>query len=201
MSTSAMRLHFDEKCHVYTLDGQKVPSVTTILKPLGMYNGIPKKILEAAALRGTNVHLACELDDEGALDEESLDPEYVPYVCAWRKFREDFQPDFIGTEQRVFNEKLRYAGTYDRLAIIDLRIILIDIKTTKANMPSLPAQLSAYAHCLPALPFECWGVQLFNNGNYVVHRHKPTDGWPVFLSLLNLRQFSYQHGLKNSFTL
>lgn len=60
-------LEFIDNCHTYLVDGIIVPSVTQIMKVRynHKYSGIPKKVLNKAADRGTKVHQAiqeyCEL--------------------------------------------------------------------------------------------------------------------------------------------
>ena len=46
-------LTFDERSHIYRLDGLVVPSVTTIMQPLSRahYGGIDQDVLERAAER------------------------------------------------------------------------------------------------------------------------------------------------------
>src|SRR3990167_8720672 len=73
-------MQFDAASHTYTLGGKKLPNVTTILKPLSVYAGVPQSLLDAAAERGNNVHKACELLLWDLLDEETLADEYKPYM-------------------------------------------------------------------------------------------------------------------------
>ena len=56
-------LTFDEASHTYRIDGQVVPGVTSVLKPLTDYSMVPPADLQAAADFGKAVHRACELDD------------------------------------------------------------------------------------------------------------------------------------------
>jgi hypothetical protein len=77
--TMAGHLEFDAATHTYRLDGELVPSVTTVLKSVGLveYSHIPQDVLQAAAHRGTAVHYALELLDRGELDYESLDTDSI----------------------------------------------------------------------------------------------------------------------------
>lgn len=191
-------IHFDAATHTYTdANGRTIPSVTTILKPLGGYDGIPAHILDRAARRGTAVHLACEYDDEG-FDFDCADS-ISPYLQAWRAFKAQHLPTFIAIETRVHHPVLGYAGTFDRLASIDGKRVLIDLKTTVKIMPIVKLQLAAYAHALPELPDECWAVYLRQDGTFDVLITKPSDGWPEFLALLTLWNFSRKHKLRNAF--
>jgi hypothetical protein len=80
--------HMDEN-HVYTYEGTRYPNVTSILSATGLvnYSAIPVAIKEAAMRRGSFAHKACELDDAGVLDEDTLDDSLRGYVKAWREFR------------------------------------------------------------------------------------------------------------------
>ena len=55
-------LGFNESSHIYTLFGQKIPSVTQLMTPLSaaVYDGINTAVLSNAAERGTEVHQAAE---------------------------------------------------------------------------------------------------------------------------------------------
>src|SRR5687767_7346130 len=98
-------MEFDELTHTYRVDGQVVPSVTQILQALDIvdYSYIPPAVREAALLRGRKVHIATHFDDQGDLDEQTVPEEILPYVFAWRRFRQEsgFQPELI--EHRGFN--------------------------------------------------------------------------------------------------
>jgi len=111
MVVPSEELRFVEDIHVYTWRGVILPSVTGILKDVGIidtawYN-------EAARLRGSYVHLACALEDRGNLDWSTLDPVLVPYVEAWVRFKREsgFVPEIIETP--MLNESYLYAGTPD----------------------------------------------------------------------------------------
>jgi len=103
-------IHFEESTHTYRLGGPNgvvVPSVTQIMKAAGIiddsfYN-------DTGRFRGSAVHRATQLldesdlsPDEGSLDWESLDPELLPYVQAYGKFKLEsgFIPEEI--EKAVF---------------------------------------------------------------------------------------------------
>ena len=84
-------IEFEAIKHTYKLDTKPIPAVSAILEVSGIVNlsSIPKHILNAKANIGTAVHLACEYDDKGILDESSLDPYLLGYLKGWRKFKED----------------------------------------------------------------------------------------------------------------
>ena len=84
-------LVFDEASHLYTLDGERLPSVTQILQRAGAidFDHIPPQIRERALARGTAVHRAVHYFNENDLDVDAFRttwPEYAPYLDAWIKF-------------------------------------------------------------------------------------------------------------------
>lgn len=108
-------LEFDPIEHRYTWEGRAVPSVTWILRSaLGNpFERVAAELLEFARQRGIAVHRACELDDAGRLDEASVDPRILPYVEAWRVFRQQFLFEVLFAERPLYHRANRYAGTPD----------------------------------------------------------------------------------------
>lgn len=139
-------LEFDEASHTYRVDGVELPSVTTVLCDVGVidYSHIPGPARAAALLRGRMVHVATHYDDEGDLDETTVDPAIMPFVEAYRRFRADsgFRPELV--ERRGYNQTYRYAGTLDRTGWIGSARVLVDIKTNCAER-WVALQLAAYA--------------------------------------------------------
>ena len=78
MTATAPQLVFEPGAHKYTLDGVALPSVTTVLKGVGLidYSMIPQDVLLKASRRGTAVHQALEYFDREELDEMSVAPEF-----------------------------------------------------------------------------------------------------------------------------
>lgn len=138
------RLQFDEASHTYTLDGQSVPGVTSILAPLSTLDRVPPATLEHAAKRGTAVHRACELYLKDDLDEASLDEQIAPYFYQFVKFLREsgFKPTH--SERQVYSDKHWYAGTLDLFGPLRRKTALIDIKTPIIMYPSTGPQTAAY---------------------------------------------------------
>lgn len=188
-------LTFDEASHTYRFNGNVVPGVTSILSPLTDFSRVPPHVLEAASNFGKAVHLACELDDLHMLDEDQLDPALVPYLKAWRKFSADYEVQWEQIEEPVYHATLRYAGTPDRFGLVKARPAVVDIKSTAELYPSVGPQLSAYAHALTHPYADRIAVQLKADGTYVAKTYaNPTD-FPVFASLLTLRNWCKQNSI------
>lgn len=136
---------FDEK-HVYEINGQKIPSVSEIMRFASreVYSGIDQWRLDNAADRGTRVHDATlEIDARGNAD---VDADIVPYVEAYVGFLKKFHPHYIASELALADTRRWFAGRLDRCAIINKKCVLMDIKTSaRIETRLVQAQLTAYA--------------------------------------------------------
>lgn len=185
-------LTFDPEPHVYRFDGEVIPSVTQLLEPLINYAGVPGAILQHAADRGTAVHLATEFWDDGDLDEESIDPEVLPYVQAWQRFRGESGFVVERSEMRLYSARHRYAGTVDCIGILGGRRVMVEKKTTAVLAPATAIQVTAYrrAYNETCLPHErirqSYSVHLRRDGTYRLDEWTPDEEhWAAFLALLN----------------
>jgi hypothetical protein len=166
----AQLLFFDTN-HEYTVDGEKLPSVSHILRFMSreIYEDLNQYTLDRAATRGTDVHAYCEeLDKYG--NAECKD-EYVPYVQAYIKFRREHCVEWADIEARYYHPERRYAGTIDRRGTVDGKTALLDIKTLSSiHKPIVKAQLNGYASMLVSngLPEveKLYCLQLMKDGKY-----------------------------------
>ena len=146
----------------YYADGEFYPSVTTILeaypKDAAYFKWIKEvgtdadAIRDEAGRRGSVVHDLTERYDNG--EEVSLlnmDGNLQFKMSEWAMFERyvdfitRFKPDYIMNEQNFVSPALGYAGTIDRLAWLDGKLTLIDIKTSNNIHDSYWLQLAAYA--------------------------------------------------------
>lgn len=204
-----MSLTFTSDGHLYHYDGQVVPSVTSILSPLTNYSAVPPAVLQAASDFGTAVHMAAEMDDNGYLDESTVDAALVPYLDAWRKFSADHAVQWQLIERPLYHSTLRYAGTPDRVGLVDGVSTVLDIKTTAQLYPSVGPQLAAYKDACyhdhrtdhfaelakAAKPVQRMAVQLKGDGTYSKKVYTDPTDWPVFVSLLTLRTWCARHSI------
>jgi hypothetical protein len=193
-------LSFDEPSHTYRWNGKLVPGVTSILSPLSEYDKVPASILQSASERGRAVHLACQYDDEGDLDMETLEPRLIGYVKAWRQFTADHNPVWEKIEQAGYHPVHGYAGTSDRIGVLARAKSVIDIKTTYAPMPSVGPQLAAYAELeAPGHGgiYRRGAVYLKPDGTYLFKTYTDPKDWSVFLSLLTVRNWCAQQSLQS----
>jgi hypothetical protein len=179
-------LHFDEGNHKYTVDGVVVPSVTQLLRPISPdFERIPADVLERKRALGSAVHLACELDDTGELDDVSTHPEVFGYVLAWRKFKSDTGAEVLMNEQRLYHRTLRFAGTLDRL---------VQVRISMHN--SYGVQLAGYQllidddTSIPTTKLARKGLQLKADGAYKLVPYDNHNDEACFRALLAIHNWS-----------
>lgn len=197
-------LQFDEAAHRYSVGGVVLPSVTQILRPISPdFSAIPPAVLERKRALGAAVHLACELYDQGELDEDGLDDALRPYLAAWVKFKADNAALILANERKLYHPTLRFAGTLDRLAALRPsgdRLWLLDLKTSEDSAPSYGVQLFGYLLLLvangdPDLAADRLAglrrgtVHLRDDGTYRLHEYKNPNDEAAFRALLSIAQW------------
>jgi hypothetical protein len=192
---TAADLAFDAAAHTYTLpDGRQVPSVTQILKGVGIstdfdaLGAISDQLRDRIDYRralGTAVHADAHSFDDGVLDEATVHPEVVPLLEAWKVFRENTRLVPLTRERRVFDPRLFYCGTLDGIFRTPSgRNVLIDIKTGDPEASGARYQLAAYHQAWsiqhPEIPVsERWSVRLTPE-NGVPYRISTYTDWSDF---------------------
>ena len=174
-------LEFNEETHQYKWDSNPVPSVTQVIRSAAFVD--TSFYTEDGRERGTYVHRAVELWNQGRLDMDTVDDEIFGYLEGWQKYISDFGMQPVETEKRVYNETYRYAGTLDYIGISESgRRYLIDIKTGGANKTHA-MQLAAYRECVDNIDY-VRTVYLSADGKYKAPTVKLTDEWQVFVCAL-----------------
>ena len=170
-------LEFHSEKHEYDCLGTKLPSVTEICGPLTYTKyKIDNAVIEQAAFRGSMIHDLTALYDRGDLEEESAVASDVGmYLMAWIKFCHDYQVKWEYIEVPLATTT--FAGTIDRIGVIDGRRVVVDIKTSsamdRANKIALCAQLMGYTilcldNDIDISYVGSMGVQLKKDGTYSV---------------------------------
>lgn len=181
-------IEFFDKEHIYLVDGEEVPSVTTILNYMSdaEYGKIPQATLQQAARRGSLVHEYTELMDCDALPDE-IEHEVVGYLKAYADFLRDYKPDWILIEAPVYSEIHGYVGTVDRFGIIDGKKCVVDIKTvsspTKMQKFTTSAQTSAYDLAIEN------HYHLFTEKRYALYLNKDGE-----YNLVDLDEYDAKYG-------
>ena len=183
---SKNRLQFDGKLkqinfldnRVYKRENEVYyPSVTTILQymPKNKYFEVWLKdvghnadiIMKRAGKEGTQVHQAIEtllegeeldwMDDYGnAKYNEKVWQMINKFVDFWKTY----EPELISTEEFVYSDEHKYAGTADVVCKLDGEVWLIDFKTSNSLHKSYDLQLASYAKALK----ECRGIEIERTG-------------------------------------
>lgn len=197
-------LTFDPDKHLYTYDGNPVPSVTQVIgeflkvgnRYVNVFTGatIPAEQFEAAADWGTAVHTAIHYYLDNDLDEDSLSPALHMALDQFTAWRKDYDPEILSHEQRVYSKKYGYAGTLDLNCRIKGKLTIVDYKTGAYGMAG--PQIAAYAQ---ADKEENGGgmrrravLHLPKNGNGG-YKFVPLSGlndWNFFLSRLNTYNYT-----------
>jgi hypothetical protein len=130
----------------YIVDGYRYVSVTEVLQFSGWarYDKVDPVILNRAAERGSLVHDATELVDDGTFVESEFREDLSEYIIGYQKFVEEHDYSVLESEIVVFNHKYKYAGQLDRICMLDGKKTLLDIKTSSQRKPEWGLQLAAY---------------------------------------------------------
>lgn len=195
------KIDFDPEHHVYTVNGKRLPSVTEICAPLTAADmaKLSPALISAAANRGSLVHELTELIDYGtAPDDLEMYAALVPYITAYQRFLRDYRPRWQRIEYRLASEKDGFAGTLDRLGVIDDRPAIVDIKTTSAatrpTKVSWVAQLSGYRRLCGDAALDRYVLLLKPNGRYSFYNSLDIEkkysfwGADLFANLLSMHE-------------
>lgn len=122
---------FNKESHEYKLNGVSIPSVTQIIKTAGLsdLSYIDKDLLNYKAQVGDAIHLATQYYDNNELDLDSVSDLIKPRFNSYLKFKEDYKPETIGIELQLYHKLYLFAGTIDRIFLIDNKLTLLDIKS------------------------------------------------------------------------
>ncbi len=189
-----MSLEFDEKNHIYRLNGRKLVSVTDALS---LVDDRPKDPYYLQ--RGRFIHSACDLWDREELDEDSIDPAISPRLEAWKSFRKDtgFIPSRI--EEFYYHPIYLYGFRFDRTGHLNGREALIDLKSSPSPVDAL--QGAAYwagleAQTPPILTKVVFDIYLKDTGRYDLREVKRSSLRGDFLTFLAiLTSYRWKEGI------
>ena len=179
---------FDPAKHLFTVDGVTVPSVTQILKSVGLINfaGIPASVLNHKRDVGSAVHLATHYLDEDALDWSTVSEECEPYVRAYESFKRNsgFEPELIEYKSVAQVDGMRFGMIVDRTGVIGGKPTLLELKTGEPSA-SWPVQLAGYKLGLGGVRQRV-ALQLTKKGKYKIHTFADRNDEPIFKAALAL---------------
>lgn len=198
-----MSLTFDEATHTYRYNGEVVPSVTQILKPISPdFRRVPSETLERARALGVAVDQTITLFELDDLDEESLDPQLAAYLDAWKKLKAFAGIEVLGVQERVYHPELKYAGTLDIRANVGGFLSVLDVKRTFAvpasSGPQTAAYGMAYTKSTGSIVRQRFAVHLKPRDDGSINGKleplpRASDG-NTFLSCINIWRFNNEHG-------
>lgn len=136
------------------------------------------KLLHEAALQGSKIHHSIDLILKGEIllpdginitqlsssnlvaDPEFGDAELIAYLQkpysekedkmmrGFMQWNEDFKPETIASEQTIYSNKFKYAGTMDWIGYVKIKgkkeLIIVDFKTGKSLYKSYDLQVASY---------------------------------------------------------
>lgn len=193
----------NEEKGVYQRNGTDYGRVSDILKSVGIIDD--RWFTEYAALRGTYVHEAIALYDQGNLDYPSLHEDLRGYVSAWMDFRKDtqfiFHPGKI--EETLYSDIYKVAGTPDRIEpetskiTKDGDLAIIDAKCVTSLNPSVEIQTAGYEQMFREMyrssngkefsgKIRRYAIQLFNDGRYKIKPLTQYGDALIWLSAVNI---------------
>lgn len=172
-------LRLDEETHRYFVGEDEYEAVSKILEALELSHRFSN--LDAFySIRGRAVHSAVEMVDKSSLDRDSLDPIIRPYVDAYLLFLRQSGYTPVETEFGMYDAEFRFAGTVDKIGMLNGRLGILDVKTGQID-PAVDLQLSAYAYLWnkyhPDRKAEWrYALQLREDGTYnLVTKYSKTD--------------------------
>jgi hypothetical protein len=160
-----------------------------------------KKGDNTAAKLGTLVHSLCERISLGESVSITNGSDEEPFIDAFYKFVDDYQPTFVETEVTMFSKEHGYAGTADAIIEIDGKRYICDYKTGRAVYPEVALQVAAYRYAdfigrpegvEEALPKIHGGLVLHirPEGYKAIPLDAGTDTFDTFLSALDIFRWS-----------
>jgi hypothetical protein len=192
--------------HVYSVKGERVPGVTSVLAAERLIDA--RFFTEESRHRGTAVHAAVEQDERQILDEAFLDPRILGYLEGWRAFVRDktyktATLPILGdlaflAEVRMLSKVLGVAGTADGIGTMKgiTGLTLVDVKSGVPS-PATSLQTAAYAALFHELTGQIiaarYAVEVRANGTYRLHRYQDMSDIHVFKSILNLHRWRQRH--------
>ena len=204
-------LDYDDKAHSYKVDDVKVPSVTKIIDAcfpknltdwaLNVGEEEYRRVIDEALEVGNDTHQwiedyinfghACEDTDGLWRCNHILKP-----VKAFLGWTEEYKPEWIDAERKIYCDKHKYAGTVDAVAKINGRVCVIDFKTSKKIYKPYHLQISAYAQAIRRIDgLRQWPLGIIlrldkETGLFQQKVFEPKDHFKTFIKCMELRQWS-----------
>ena len=198
MATANPEFRFIEEPRGYWVGGNRLLSVTEIIKDNGFSN--LEWTTQTALIRGRIVHsITAGLDRGLTFSWSDLHVDLHGYVRSWTSFRDSMCPEFLPIEAPLFHPKLLYAGTPDRIVKIRGNEMVWDIKTGPSE-PWHGYQSAAYGSMLPWIENERrrFGIHLQADGSKAIMKeHADFTDFSVFSAMLLCTRKRRIHGIES----
>lgn len=140
-------IEYLDEDHIYLCNGVIVPSVSQVLHLIfpDKYKNVDKKILNAKAKYGTELHNYIEQYENGLITQKL---NYIQEASfrQYLKLKDKYDIKVL-EQEKIVNYKDIYAGRFDMIANIGTDYCLCDIKTTAdLDKEYLSWQLSLYEY-------------------------------------------------------
>jgi hypothetical protein len=176
-------LAFNEAKHEYSHGDRVVPSVTQILKEVGIIDD--RFFTDDARERGSAVHKTIEAYIK--YGDEGCHPLLAGYLGAYRRFEAELRPEIIESESLLFYSQggIHYAGTGDIFCILDHQLTYLDFKTggkDKWHALQTAAYSEAYWQQSGRPVLRRGSLYLEGDGTYRLNFHDNQTDAAVFLA-------------------
>lgn len=158
--TKDLNVTYDDAMHAYTLDGERVRSVTEIASQICNKNTdflAHNEKAQVAAAKGTDVHTELANYYDPQYKEEAVLSEVASVMAGFLDRTPDLLPEVI-----VYNTTRGYAGTADVVSMKGLTVKkIVDFKTMdKPDKKYCQVQLSLYKLALEDMGYDCSDAKL-----------------------------------------
>lgn len=109
----------------------KLPSITA--EDIATAKKESDRLKNEGASTGTETHAMVENYLKGKVTDDAHTPEATNAYKAFVDWFETATPVVINVEEVIYSPTLNYCGTYDCMLEIDGKVVLCDLKTTKAS--------------------------------------------------------------------
>lgn len=167
---------FDAVDHVYTMNGEIVPSITQMLSTCGFVDD--RWFREEHSQRGREVHRLAAEFDLGALEITDTEPrtKYRGYLLAYKRAMEIIPHQWDAIEEPQVHPVYQFGGRPDRVGIMYNLHAVCEIKTGVEDR-SHPVQTALQAIVMqpkvgiPAPQLGRYCLYVFGNGKFKLIQH------------------------------
>lgn len=179
---------FDAEGHRYFLDGDEIPSLSSLLKQDGVVD--TTYMTEEGRDRGTAVHSLCTTMDLGAeLPPPPMVEPYRGYMAAYQELLEVLRPEWECIEEAEVSRRWRFGCRPDRVGLVYGLPAIVELKTGgKEPWHALQLALQAIAvserTLLPPDRYQRIVIYLSDTGRYSVEIPKSPRDYDAARALL-----------------